>query len=178
MMTRRMAIGSGLAVAGLCGSTTGTFAAVTAGRRRDLAIDALLLDQTLAMPETIAGFAAARAGTLRVMGIDLDARAHPALMRVLADSKAIAGFSSGATLFCLERLAWDHGLRLTRRRARPAAEISWQDLAAALDDHAGVPSFPEAIRRYAPSRADSLLHSWLMQKRAPYAQAPESGASS
>jgi hypothetical protein len=176
MITRRMAIGSGLAVAGLCGLATDTFAAVAASRRKGFAVEALLIDQTIAMPQSIAGFAATKAGTLQVVGIDLDARAHPALLRVLAGSKAIAGISSGAALFCLERLAWDHGFRLTERRARPAIDTRWQDMAAFLDPNAGAPEASGTVRHYAPSRADGLLHSWIMQKRAPAPQHPGSGA--
>ncbi len=38
---------------------------------------------------------------------------------------AIAGLTAHGPLFCLERLAWDFGMRVRTREARPGALISW-----------------------------------------------------
>ena len=53
-----------------------------------------------------------------VVEVRLDAAGQAGLMRVLDKSHGIVGISSGATLFCLERIAWDHGFRLTGRSQR------------------------------------------------------------
>jgi len=38
---------------------------------------------------------------------------------------AIAGLTAHGPLFCLERLAWDFGMRVRKREARPGDLISW-----------------------------------------------------
>jgi hypothetical protein len=87
----------------------------------------------------------------------------------------IAGISSGATLFCLERIAWDHGYRITRR-----SEHEFKAIAAnALKNDATVVALADAIignkpetfakaiapasRAYRPSMTDDTLHAWIMQ---------------
>lgn len=39
---------------------------------------------------------------------------------------AIAGVTAHGPLFCLERLSWDFGLRLTRREALPDGLFAWE----------------------------------------------------
>jgi hypothetical protein len=162
MITRRMALGTGLALA--TGVSSGAYGAMATGRRDLPEIDAFLLDRTIQMPHQLAAFLAASEPTLTVVGIDLDAVAHPGLMRILADSSTVIGVSCGATLFCLERLAWDHGLRLKQRHSWPASETRWQDVACLLNGNA-ITSHPTSMSRtYAPSRTDGVLHSWMMEK--------------
>jgi hypothetical protein len=87
----------------------------------------------------------------------------------LEKSQAIAGISSGATLFCLERIAWDHGFRLTGRSQRCTSdpgETCLQDLAAFLGGTHPAANPPSLARAYRPSRADGLLHAWVMRKSA------------
>jgi hypothetical protein len=38
---------------------------------------------------------------------------------------AIAGLTAQGPLFCLERLSWDHGMRVTVREPRPDGLYSW-----------------------------------------------------
>jgi hypothetical protein len=70
-------------------------------------------------------------------------------------------------LFCLERLAWDHGFRLRGRSQWCASESGEeafrQDLAALLS---GAGAAPLASRAYRPSRADATLHAWVIHKSA------------
>jgi hypothetical protein len=169
MITRRTAVGAGLAFAVVAGVGA---SGPTAGRRRETrSIDALLIDATIEMPRPMAAFIKARMRTLPVVGIQLDAAAHAGLRRVLDESHAIVGISSGATLFCLERIAWDHGLRLTGRSQQCARDLDdvgcWQEVAAFLSGaHPPVASPSHLARAYRPSRVDGMLHAWTMQKSA------------
>jgi hypothetical protein len=157
-----MAIGTGLALASA--ASTSVYGAVISRRAIGPGIDAFLVDRTSPMPGRLVSFVTARRRSMAVVGVDLGAAAHAPLMRVLADSSAIVGISSGATLFCLERLAWDHGFRLTQRHSRPVIDARWQDAELLLNGDL-FPSGPaSSIRTYSPSRADGVLHSWLMQK--------------
>jgi hypothetical protein len=109
--------------------------------------------------------------TLPVVGIQLDAASHAGLMNVLTKSQAIVGVSSGATLFCLERMAWDHGLRLTERSQRCASESGddpcWRDLTALLSAAHPLAASPSpVVRAYRPSRGDGTVHVWTMQRPA------------
>jgi hypothetical protein len=86
-------------------------------------------------------------------------------------SFAIVGISSGATLFCLERIGWDHGFRLTGRSRRcagdPGGDACREDVAAFLSGvHPPAASTSLLARAYQPSRADGMLHTWIMQKSA------------
>jgi hypothetical protein len=108
---------------------------------------------------------------LPVVAIQLDAAEQAGLRRVLDTSHAIVGISCGATLFCLERIAWDHGLRLTGRSQRCASnsgdDACRQDVAAFLSGAHPLAASPSLLTRvYRPSRADGLLHVWVMQKSA------------
>lgn len=167
MITRRTIVGAGLAFTAVA-STAGF--GMTARRRDAGSIDALLIDQNIEMPRPIAALLNTRRRTLPVVGIHLDAAAQAKLMRVLAESQTIAGLSSGATLFCLERMGWDHGFRLTGRSEHctsspnvsgPSLDTCRQELTALLSGAA----HPSALARaYRPSRADGMLHLWVMQK--------------
>jgi len=175
MITRRTAVGAGLAFAAVAGVGA---SGPTAGRRRETrSIDALLFDATIEMPRPMAAFIKARMPTVPVVAIQLDAAAHARLRRVLAESHAIVGISTGATLFCLERIAWDHGLRLTGRSQQGARDLdnvaSWQEVTAFLSGaHPPVANPSDVARAYRPSRVDGMLHAWAMQKsaRAPLRQ--------
>jgi hypothetical protein len=172
MMTRRIVLGAGLAFASVaCTAGFGGYGP-TARRRRDArSIDALLIDESIEMPRQMTTFIDASRRTLPVVGIQLDAAARARLMRVLDTSHAIVGISSGATLFCLERIAWDHGFRLTGRSQRcvgdAAEDACRQDVAAFLSGvHPAAASPSLLTRAYRPSRVDRTLHAWVMQKSA------------
>jgi hypothetical protein len=87
----------------------------------------------------------------------------------------IAGISSGATLSCLERIAWDYGYRMTRRSEHEFVAT----VASSLESDATVRVLADAIIRdrpetfaaaiapaghaYRPSMTDDTLHAWIMQ---------------
>jgi hypothetical protein len=117
----------------------------------------------------LAAFIKAASRTVPVIGIRLDAAAHAGLLRVLDQSQAIAGISSGAALFCMERIGWDHGFRLTGRSQRCAGDLGadacQQDVTEFLREASGpAASALPLARAYRPSRADGTLHAWVMQK--------------
>ena len=172
MATRRTVIGAGMAFASLTGAAGFAIFGPNMPRRQDApSIDALLVDQTVEMPPYVTALLEIARRTKPVIGIQLDAAAHAGLRQVLHSSHVIAGVSSGATLFCLERIAWDHGFRLTERGEHSAGSLdghpSRQRLAAFLEG-----AYPSAApssaldRAYRPSRADGMLHAWVMRKSA------------
>jgi hypothetical protein len=170
MITRRTVLGAGLTfTATVCAVGFGAFDPTTLRRREARAVDALLIDETIKMPNQMSTFIEAGRRTLPVVGIRLDAASHAGLMRVLNESQAIVGISSGATLFCLERMARDHGLRLTERIQRcasdPGDDACWPDMAALLSEaDPRAAGHSPAVRDYRPSRTDGTLHVWAMQK--------------
>jgi hypothetical protein len=152
MITRRSAITTGLAAAsalwagGLRASTQRPVG------HEERSIDALLVDQNVQMSRQADALIAKFGRSLPVLAIRLDAAGHSDLMRAFSTSRTIAGISSGATLFCLERLAWDHGYRLIHRTQYllgPLNEMPAQECAD-----------------YRPSHVDGALHLWVMQNRA------------
>jgi hypothetical protein len=150
-------------------SRIGAWGATSERRRTPGSIDVLLCDETIEMPLQIAALIDASRQTLPVVGIQLDAVEHAALKRVLLESHSIVGISSGATLFCLERISWDHGFRLTGRIQRCANEVNdaacMQGLAAFLSGANPPVATPSQLTRaYRPSRADGTLHAWAMRK--------------
>jgi hypothetical protein len=172
MMTRRTVLGAGAALTAVaCAAGFPAYGGTVRHRREPRSIDALLVDETVAMPRHVAEFIRASGRTMPVVGIQLDAAGHVRLMRVLDTSRIVIGLSSGATLFCLERLGWDRGYRLTERNQWCAGE---PDDAAALFEIAAFPggtpsSGPSAallVHDYRPSRADRALHAWVMRKSA------------
>jgi hypothetical protein len=172
MITRRTVLGAGLAfTAAACTTAFGAADPTARHRREARAIDALLIDETIEIPGQMSMRIEASRRTLPVVGIRLDAASYAGLMRVLNKSQAIVGVSSGATLFCLERMAWDHGLRLTERSQRCASDSGedhcWRDVAALLSAADPLATSPSpVVRAYRPSRVDGDLHVWTMQRNA------------
>ena len=172
MVTRRTVLGAGLAFAALaCTAGFGAYVPTARRRRNAQAIDALFIDENIEMPRQLATFIKTGRRTLPVISIQLDAASQAGLKRVLGSSQAIVGLSSGATLFCLERIAWDHGFRLTGRSQRCVGDAGQdacrQDVAAFLSGaHPPAASASLLARAYRPSRADGTLHAWVMQKSA------------
>ena len=172
MVTRRTVLGAGLVLASMaCSTAIGADDTTTRRRREARSIDALLIDETIVMPRPITAYARRSARNLPVIGIQLDAAGYTRLIRVLDRSGALVGISSGATLFCLERMAWDRGFRLTERTERHAGDAGAsalrQDVAAYLEGE--VTSTASALRlagTYRPSRADAMLHAWVLRKPA------------
>jgi len=173
MITRRTAISAGLVFASAaCATGFDAYGATTQDRRRARSFDALLLDETIELPRQLprqlVAYVQVASPALPVVGIRLDVAEQAGLMRILDKSDAIIGISSGATLFCLERIAWDHGYRLTARSQRNAGDVARrQDVAAFLaGSHPSSASPSSLARAYRPSRADDMLHVWTMHKTA------------
>jgi hypothetical protein len=172
MVTRRTVLGAGLAFASVAFTAGfGAYGPTARPRPEVRSIDVLLIDESIEMPRQMAAFIKASGRALPVVGIQLEAAAQAGLRRVLDKSHAVVGISSGATLFCLERIAWDHGFRLTGRTQRcasdPGDEACRQDVAAYLSGaHPPAASSSLLARAYRPSRADGMLHAWVMQKSA------------
>jgi hypothetical protein len=172
MMTRRTVLGAGLVFTAVaCTTGFGAYDPAPSRRREARSIDALFFDETIEMPLEMSTFIKACGLTLPVVGIRLDAASHAGLTRVLNKSETIVGISSGATLFCLERIARDHGFRLTDRSQYCAADLGddtcWQDATAFLSGAHPLAASPlPAVSAYRPSRVDGTLHAWAMQKYA------------
>jgi hypothetical protein len=172
MVTRRTAIGAAVAfISVACSAAAGAYAP-TSRRREAHSIDALLIDQTMQMSQSTAAFIEANRAALPVVAIELDAPGQVELVRILDKSQAVVGVSSGATLFCLERIAWDYGFRLTGRsqwRGGESGDAAWQQhVAAYLAGARSVAASSTLLTRdYRPSRADGVLHAWVMQKSSP-----------
>ncbi len=172
MITRRTVLGAGMAfTAAACTAGFGAYRQTTRRRSAARSTDALLIDETIQLPPQLAALVSAGRRTLPVLGIQFSAAAHAELTRVLSSSQSIIGISSGATLFCLERIAWDHGFRLTARSQRCIDDLGsdtcWQDVMALLNGRHDSSASPSAVARvYRPSRADGTIHTWAMQKDA------------
>ena len=166
MVSRRIVLGAGVAFSSLA-CTAGIGAYAPTSRRRDApAIDALLVDETIALPRDIAVLIMASRWNFPIVGIQLDAATPARLMCVLQESRTVAGISSGATLFCLERIAWDHGFRLLARSERRGDPSQYaQDVTEFLRGTPADASSSALARTYRPSRADATLHTWVMQKK-------------
>jgi hypothetical protein len=65
---------------------------------------------------------------------------------------AIAGLTTYGPLFCLERLAWDHGMRVLHRQEHDARDAARD---AARDD----------ARADTPDEPDQTLHAWIIAPR-------------
>jgi hypothetical protein len=173
MMTRRTVLGAGLAVAAVaCTTGFGAEGPVVLRRQGVRSIDALFMDESIEMPRQMVAFIEAVRGMSPLVGIQLDAAGQAGMTRSLDMSRTIVGISSGATLFCVERIAWDHGFRLTERsqqRAEATNDDAFrQDVAAFLSgvSNPSARSLP-LVAAYRPSREDGLLHAWVMQKSSP-----------
>jgi hypothetical protein len=171
MLTRRAVLGLGLAVGGLACTQVWGRSAPTVGHLDELrAVDALLVDETMEMPEPLATLLGADVAGVPIVGIHLDAASHKGVMAVLQNSQTVLGFSSGATLFCLERMAWEHGFRLTERHEQCAGEpfddACLHDLSAVLSGrHRFAADASVGVRDYRPSRVDQVIHAWVLQKK-------------
>jgi hypothetical protein len=172
LVTRRAVIGTGAVAASLAYAGSSAASAQAAGGRAAIRpIDALLIDDGVDMPRPLADFVTARARTLPVVTIRLDAAGHSALNRVLNESHVIVGITAGATLFCVERIAWEHGYRLTARTQRGHADFNAENgrqlVAAFLNDaHPFTASPARPAAAYRPSLNDRTLHAWAMRKDA------------
>lgn len=169
-VTRRTALGAGLAALSVAGSASvSVYGHTMPGLREPHIIDAMLIDGSVTMPALVDVVIQARRQMMPVVDIQLDAAGHGALRRLLIDSRTIVGVSTGATLFCLERIAWDHGFRLTARHQQFLCDLDGdachQNVAAFLNGAHGAATSPSP-RAYRGSRADGALHAWTMRKSA------------
>ena len=86
----------------------------------------------------------------------------------MAEHSLVIGISSGATLFCVERIAWDSGLRIARRSQHGCDQASdlagIRELAAALDGACpALPGHLAALATLQPAHGDNTLHIWTLR---------------
>jgi len=179
MVTRREVLGVGLAFASVSGAI-GLYSATKARPVKDQTglpkVGAMLVDEHLGIAALLVYFFQNRKPDLPFLTLRLDSFASTELKPIFNSVQVIAGISSGATLFCLERIAWDHGYRMTRRSEHEftatAATASANDATILALADAIVSNRPEsfaaaiapASRAYRPSMTDDTLHAWIMQR--------------
>ncbi len=171
MMTRRETLGAGLvAVAAVVSPVLAAMPASAAPGVAPLRLDALLLDGGIALPTPVAALVEAHGPTTTIAPLRLDAAGFADVARLLRRSTVVAGISSGASLFCLERIAWDSGFRLTSHIALSATDATFdecrRELAPMLRGQVPAAGDRAAIRHYAPSRTDGIVHLWMLHKPA------------
>ncbi len=187
MVSRRRFIESGVA-----GSLVGAFATwgspVRAAREIHTSartpLHAVIFDERFADAVRF-GQQAARLG-LPVRGLRGDvtdywyAELHPLWKR---QARPLAGLTAYAALFCLERLAWDHGMRVVYRGEHTplaggeADRIDWPAQIASLialtearSTWSGLPPLRRAAETRVLTAGEQPLHSWVI---APPARAVE-----
>lgn len=178
MVTRREVLGAALALATFSGAI-GLNSIRRMGAVKDQSglptLDAIMLDEGLGVSTALVDLLHNRQPEPPLLTIRLDSFASIELKHIFNSAQVIAGISSGATLFCLERIAWDYGYRITRRsehqfnaRTPNALENDATVLALADKIMSNRPeSFAAALapasRAYRPSSVDDTLHAWIMQ---------------
>ena len=107
---------------------------------------------------------------ITILPATLDAKFYGELNMLFRSHRSIGGITTGAALFCLERIAWDHGLRLAWRRSFTLAATGHDALPFPMlarsftgDSRALTPSNP--IRGYRNSRSDRLIHAWILNPK-------------
>ena len=118
-------------------------AEVTAAGTRDGPLDAhsILYDRRFAASCMFGAEMARRGGPVRAIDGDVTALWRDELAPLWARGEGVvAGMTTGRTLLCLERLAWDHRLRVTTR----------------------VPHAPDADRRTRHSVVANSLVTWVI----------------
>src|SRR5580698_8523172 len=77
---------------------------------------------------------------------------------------AIAGLTTYGPLFCLERLAWEHGMRVLHRQEHDTRNAAWDvtrsDTRDVAPDHAW-----DAAPAGTPGEPDQILHTWIIAPR-------------
>lgn len=169
MITRRTAITTGAAFASTAiagGLDAHATSAIGNGHAGSVMI--LLVDETIVAPRRLAALVQSGGHRLPELAVRLDAAGQQDLRRMFAQADTVVGISSGATLFCLERMAWDHGFRLSGRSQQDADDIAaLRDLATFAGGTAPAASTVVSFARdYRPSRTDGLIHTWIMHKSA------------
>lgn len=174
MATRREVLGAGLAVGATLVSSGAAWILddpVTERGPIRRAAQALLVSESIALPPGLDSLAAPHSSLVPVIRVGLAQGAYRELKRVLDRHEVIAGLSTGASLFCIERIAWDHGLRLMRLQQLDGPACDWRSLARpamalihpAREDVALKPG----VSAYCPSRSDGIVHGWILQKADP-----------
>ncbi|WP_408591004.1 hypothetical protein [Novosphingobium sp.] len=169
MITRRALLGNALVAASTIGPAGAAIAGVLPpGVQTHRTISALLIDRTVRQPRELSALIEVSRRSMPVVDLTLDAVAHNTLQQCLRDNEALVGISSGATLFCLERLAWDHGHRLTVRAEANGTDCSSLRRAAAAFLSGARPAAAPGLSppgAYAPSRADGVVHVWIIERK-------------
>jgi hypothetical protein len=170
MITRRDFLGTSLAsTLGAAASTT--WSAATLGDSRIIRAEAAVADLRFAE-------SAAFATALAHGGVAVHAFAGDVTRVWLNDLEplwrarqaAVAGLTSYSTLFCLERLAWDHGMRVVYRSRHTAASDG--TLEHALPQTAG--PLASSLRSHAAGEWPLQVAAWLA--RAPLSSTASANA--
>jgi hypothetical protein len=178
MVTRREVLGAGVALASISGaiglSSAHIVSAVT-GQAGSPKVGAMVLDESLSVSSTVIDVLHRHQHDLSLLTIGLDAPGSIELKRLFNEGQMIAGLSSGATLFCLERIAWDYGYRVTRRSehdfntnvahalANDATVLALADKIISNQPESFAAALALTSRAYRPSMTDDTLHTWIMQ---------------
>lgn len=176
MVTRREVLGAGLALTAISGAIGSGSVRAVEERSGLPKVATLVLDESLGVSTALVDFLHNRKPDLSLLTIRLDSFASSELKPLFNSARVIAGISSGATLFCLERIAWDYGYRVTRRSEH---KFKAQTVGARKNDeaflaiaHAIISNRPDSFaaaitptdRAYRPSMTDDTLHAWIMQR--------------
>jgi len=178
MITRREVLGAGVAltaVSGVIGLNFASTASEVSDQNDLMKVRALILDEGISVSTKLVASLRTRTPNLELLTSGLDSFTSIELKRIFNSGVTIAGISSGATLFCLERIAWDYGYRITRRSEHEfnvgivdAHGMDSMILALANSIMSNKPEFLAAAsatsnRAYRPSRSDDTLHAWIVQ---------------
>ena len=174
MITRREILTAGAIFGSLLPTTTAAFfddanLAATSSEHTTPSppISAFLMDDEVEASARFAKVLRVKLQGVTVLPATLDSKFYSELNVLLSSHRLIGGITTGAALFCLERIAWNRGLRLVWRRnflheATGHSTIPFAVLTRSFsgDSQALTPSNP--IRSYRPSRSDQLVHAWIL----------------
>lgn len=127
MVTRRSFIHSSLASALAAGSAAPALAGLAGADRASRSLSAFIVDASLAASRELAVLAEHAGAPLRVIDSDPGRLwMHEIEPRWRLGPEPLAGFTSGATLFCLQVLARQYGLDVVYRIAHARRGESWE----------------------------------------------------
>lgn len=166
MATRRDVLGSGLATAAVLGCAGISAAGVAPIGRRVPSqgeVRALMVGEGIVLPDDLRVDPTAARRQIPIIPVGLAHSGYYELKRVLDRYGAVAGLSSGGSLFCIERIAWGHGMRLTRLHSYQASAEDRARHARAVSRLLSPAEPASRVPSYRPSQTDGLVHAWIME---------------
>ena len=116
MLNRRLFVQTGVAAAALVGDTMRFAPADGLARASGLSLHTAIYDHRFAAGRQFAHNLQAQGVSTRAIAGDVTSVWYEELHPLWKQRRVtIAGFTTYAPLFCLERLAWDHGMRVIHR---------------------------------------------------------------